>query len=735
MSHQRAADARGSVQRISIPTIFIIALSAWGAQGVANAQSNQLEEITVTARRVTESLQSTPLSVTAMTSDFIVAQRIQETNQIIEWTPGATFTSFNKGQYDFSIRGISSQGEGAAADSAVLTVVDNVVLVKDILKSLEFYDLQQVEVLRGPQGTTFGRNASAGAVHIINALPSRDADSWVEGTLGNYNLVEINGALNGPIGETAAGRLSFHYDKRDGYTEDRVSGNNIDDVRNLSVRGQLLFSPSDTVEVLLKAEYSEDDDGYFPRKAGDCTQPYVSPPFGNFQDSCDPWSTEVSQESSVGPFQFKRKIRTAAATVDWDISDSVALTSITAYVDADVNNRQDNFGSPHPLVFNLNSDDANQFTQEFRLGNAASGDRLTWLAGLFYLKDDHTRIDNRELVTHLPFATFQGATTSNKTESIGLFGQVDYELSDRARITVGGRYSRDEKDFNVFHDATGALSDIFLDPAEAPISASPSNSWSNFSGSLSLSYDVSDSVMAYGLVSSGYKSGGFNGEPYTLEAALTPYDEETVVSFELGAKMDLLDDRLRLNLSLFNLDYKDLQVAGVLPSGTPIIENAAGGTDVTGVEAEFTWLVTDNFSLFGSASKIDAKLKGEIDGESVEGNAPDNSPDWTATLGGSYDISLSNGSTIQLRGDYRGRSLVYLGFDGDPKRARPSFDSFGAAINWISQGEVWRISLWSRNLRNDAEVTSVGPTAIVDQAGFGYGPPRTVGLTARYNFQ
>lgn len=702
------------------------------AQDAGSDEAGRLEEITVTARRFDESLQQAPVSVTAMTAEFLAAQRMQDVTQVIEMTPGATFTVFSKGQMDYSMRGISSQGEGAAADSAVITVVDNVVIGKDMMKVIKFWDVEQIEVLRGPQGTAFGRNAAAGAVHIINKRPSRDFESYFEATAGNFNLLEVNGVVNGAIGESGAGRLSVHYDDRDGYTTDLGTGNAVDDSTNLSIRGQLMFDLGDSVEILLKGLFSTDSDGNISRRSRDCTQAYLEPPFGDYTDPCDPWTTHTSLEID-GPFDFDRDISLVSATINWDIADDLSLTSVTAYVDGDVVADVDNFGTPVNVVYNLISDDASQFTQEFRLDNSASAARTKWLIGAYYLTDDHTRVEDREILSHLPFSSLQGSTTTNKTDSYALFGQLDFSIGDRASLTVGGRYSNDKKDFDVFHRAEGALADIFIEnPADSPIVASTSDDWSEFTGSVSLSYDIGESSMIYGLVSQGYKAGGFNGEPASVEAALTPYDPENSLNIEAGAKMDLSDDRVRLNLTVFDLTYDDLQVGGNLPSGTPIIENASGA-DVFGVEAELTWLATDNFSLMGSYANLDGELRGSVAGDDVEGNQPPNAPEWTAKLAARLDFPLGNGSNIGLRADWRGRSDVFVGATND--NTRPGVDIYGAAVFWDSPDEQWNVTVWGRNLGDEAEIVSVGPGAIVSQNPTAFGPPRTYGLTLRYNVQ
>lgn len=699
------------------------------------AQDTELEEIVVVARRMQESLQEVPSSVSTMSADFVRQQKIDAVNDIIELTPGATYTSLHKGQQDYSMRGISSQTEGAAGDSAVVTYVDNVAIGKDFAKSLKFIDVERVEILRGPQGTSFGRNASAGLVHIISKRPTSDFEALIEATGGNYGLVEVDGMLNGAFSDTVAGRLSAHYDDREGYTTDLSDGRDLDAEQNTTVRGQLLFTPSDTLDLLFKVEWSQDEDGSPIRKGPDCTQPYLEAPFGDFTEpSCSPWETVISDRPELG---LEREIVTASADIGWDISDSLHLTSITAYIDASMNRFQDIFGTPLDVVLQSNNDNATQFSQEFRIDSSRPDSAMSWLAGVYYFTDDHDKIgENREALTYAgpPFATTTDLRSANETTSLGVFGQISYDFTERTNLAVGARYTYDEKDFRVFHGTAGGLGDIFVDPAENPVDESASEQWDNVTGSLSLSHDTSDDTMIYGIVATGYKSGGFNGEPYNAEAAVTPYNEETSANIEAGVKSEWLDNRLRINASLFYTQYDDLQVADFLPSGTPVIDNS-GGANVKGLEVELTWLVNDYLTLAGSYAALDAALEGDVGGTSVEGNRPDNAPEWTATFVADVAIPLSSGASISLRADYRGRSDVFDGPFEDIVTIRPSASFIGARAAWTSASDLWQVSVWGKNLTEEEEVLTIGPDVIVSQHPTGYGAPRTYGATISRAFR
>ncbi|HET6564172.1 MAG TPA: TonB-dependent receptor plug domain-containing protein, partial [Xanthomonadales bacterium] len=258
----------------------------------AQEEQGALEEIIVTATRRAENLQEIAIAVNVMDSDYLQALHMDQVKDVIDKSPGTSFTLLNKMQNAYSMRGLSSQTEGAAGDPSILTVTDEVVIAKDYLKGSEFFDLERVEVLRGPQGTSFGRNATAGLIQLISKRPTREYESYVRGGIGNYGLMEADAFINGGIGEGSAGRLALHYSHHDGYTRDVLRHVDLGSEENISIRGSLLFNPSDDLEVYLKAEYSEDNDGAPVRQGGDCT--VIQEEFTNFMEPCDEWETAGS---------------------------------------------------------------------------------------------------------------------------------------------------------------------------------------------------------------------------------------------------------------------------------------------------------------------------------------------------------------------------------------------------------------------------------------------------------
>ena len=776
------------------------------AQSANNESGSALEEITVSARRVEESLQDAAVTVTAMDSEYLINQGINTVNDAVLFTPGANFTAFNKMQQEYSLRGVSSQTEGASGDSSIVTVIDNVVVSKEFMKNPLFFDMERVEVLRGPQGTTFGRNASSGLVHLISKRPTFDSGAGVIAEVGTQDTLNLEAFVNGGITENLAGRFAARLQSHGGWTEDTRFDRDLGAEEATAFRGSLLWTPSETVQVYLKAEYNEDDDDNPSiRKGRDCTIAYqgdfpqpsiVGAPqpgwtqFPNWFDSCDPWESTISSSStSLGRFFLTRELTNLTAEVVWDINDDITLTSVTGYMDGESDYLIDTHGGPNNSMFQSTQNEADQFSQEFRIDNHASGGQLRWLAGLYYLSDDQARDDQNIFYVDDAVGDPQAASgfrpegrdvkvTTNETTSIGIFGDIAYDFSDVLTGSLGFRYSDDEKDYTAAHFGWGwggpiaALSDLDADgnringcvfgPSGPPdfgdrFCGSPddpvgfvtpvpaSNSWDNTSFKASLEYSLADDKLIYGLISQGYKTGGFQPEAANPLDATVPFDEETVTNYELGFKGDF-GDRFRLNATAFFADYEDLQLFLFenSPTGdfTQVVRNAANA-EISGLEGEFIWQPTDQLRFSGSFAFIDSEL---VDAfldrdedpntppDDFSGTRPDNTPEWTGTFVASYDIPLQSGAVISLRGDWRGSSDVFDDIGENPDRRHFSYNLFGARATYYSAEGNWSLALWGRNLGEEDYTVNVGPAQPnLNQLNFMYGMPRMYGATFTYN--
>ncbi len=761
--------------------------------------SGVLEEVVVTARRYEENIGDVPVSINVMSAEFLEAGGLTNVRDIIDFSPGGVTTSFNKMQDEYSMRGVSSQTEGPSGDSSVAIVIDNVPISREFMKSQTFFDMQSVEILRGPQGTSFGRNASSGLIHLKTARPQSEFGSSVTAEIGSDEQYRVNAYITGAFGETAAGRLAINVDSLDGFTKDTRSGDGLGAEQNFSVRGSLLFNPSDSVEIYLKAQFSSDeDDNPTPRKALDCTIPYqvsgqdsiVGAPqpswtqFPSFTDSCDPWETTISTPTSIGAFVLERDITTLSAEITWGFADGLTLTSVTGYLDGDSNYLIEAHGGPNNSMFQKTDNDGSQFSQEFRIDNQGSDSTINWLAGVFFLDDEQIRNDQNIFYVDdavndpQPVSGFrpEGRDVKqqlNETSSLGIFGEVTFDLSDRLSLALGGRYSDDEKDYGVAHYGWGwggpiagltsgvpgeecvfgpsgppTWGDRFCgtpaDPVGFETPVRSSESWDNVSFKGSLSFAINDDHMIYGLISQGYKSGGFQNEPFNPSDAVIPYNEETVINYEIGFK-GTFNERFRIYATAFFTDYEDLQMFLFRTSATgdfnQVTENAAD-VDISGVELDYAWQATDNFRLSGTFAFIDSELTNALidtDGDGVpedfSGTRPDNTPDFSGTAIAEYTVQLGNGASIILRGDWRGLSDVFDDIGEQAARRHDSYNVWGARATWISEDDNWNVAVWGRNLSDEAYTINVGPAQPnVNQLNFMFGQPRSYGVAVTRNF-
>ena len=787
--------------RIGVSALAILAL-AGGEYSLAHAQESEddpvannrrvLNPVVVEARRIEENVQDTPVSIGVLDRDFLLKQKVESIEEVLTLSPGATFLTFSKAQPEKSLRGFVAPSTGnASAEQSIVTVVDGFALTKDAIKSPPVFDLERVEVLRGPQGTTFGRNASIGLIHLVTAKPTYDFQSGINFTAGSDELFEVDGFVSGPIiGDTLAGRLAFNFDSEDGATSSTSTGEGLDGESNFAIRGSLLWEPTSRFTANLKVEYSEDNDEGAVRRGVDSTVPFIDgprvsdfafvgafvnhPAFGTtFFDSDDVFQTEISDDRD---FFLDRQIWTTTAELSYQLTDDLTITSITGYQDGEGQGLADVLGSPENIVFQQVINDASVFSQEVRIDNHASGNRLRWLGGVYYLHDEETRFQQNQffqtdLDTGLdPLAfpqipTFLTDIGENETDSIAVFGEVLFDVTEKLELAVGGRWSRDEKEGTLsalasgFRPVLGGIQDcpnpgpIVCGTVDDPVGFSDvevSEDFSDFTGKVSLNYEINDDHSVYFLWSQGFKSGGFQNSARSEAAALIPFDAESTNNYEIGWKGEI-NSQARFSLTGFFQRATDVQTVTLVPidAGFGSVTSNLGAVRSFGLEGDLTYLVTENFRLGGSFSAIDSELQdtliltGVVAGTEVftdlSGQRPEVAPRWTGTFYAEYDYEFANGSILSFRGDFIGRDTV---FDGNEDRAttvriRPTTTNLGARISYDFGSDLqYRILLWGKNLNEDFDIDNIGPfQPNTLQLPVGFSGKRTFGITlsARFN--
>ncbi len=732
----------------SVPVVFHFSIglavtgliALLGTPATASAQAGNgsgsratLEEVVVVARKIDESQQSVPIAVSSVSEDTVRELNIRNVTDSLTLVPGTASNISTPSQQVHSIRGISSGSNSATADAGVLVMVDNEVISRSFMHSGTMYDVDRVEVLRGPQGTTYGRNSAGGVIHVLNRRPHQETEITADFNLGSHDLVSFDGVVNGALGERASGRLSIHFTDREGYFEDPETDRTLDDLTDYALRGQLLFDPADDWSILARAHYTKMElDNPGTKKPYDPSQPYDSP-FTSYTDpSSDPWDVQNSLDTF-----YERDIWGLGLEVYKDFG-TITLSSITSFRTGEDEALRDLFGTPGALLDEPSANDADTFAQELRLDNSAAGSRVTWLAGLFYLKEDHFRFEEKHVVTDTPAGTVQSFTQDNTTKSMGLFGEIDFAITDATHLSVGGRYSWDEKKFSAFHTTAGPLGFIFIPESDDdPVQGTVEEDWSKPTYRLTLTHAFDDNVMFYGSYATGYVAGGFNPEPSNLEALGTPFDEETLDTIEFGMKSELAGRRLRLNLAAFDSSFDDIQEEFFLPSGTLVTQNIAKAS-IRGVEIEGLWLANDYLEFDLAYANYDHEYDDFInsDGTDLGGAKLQDIPDWTLNAGAQLRVPMRNGSELRFRVDYRSRSDINEDAEQDPVWGiRPGTDIWNARLSLQSADSAWEVALWGRNLSKEEDMVSITTQAFMTQRSVTYGAPRTYGMSVRYAFQ
>ena len=782
-----------------------------------------IEEIVVTSRRYEESINDAPVSVAVLTEDFLDKNRIDRVDDIFSYTPGATYESFSKLQPTASIRGLVAPTPGnASSESSIQTVIDSVVVTKDFMKGTPLFDLARVEVLRGPQGTAFGRNASAGLLHFVNNRPDlTETSAGITATLGNRERFEVDGFYNVPLSDTAAFRIAFRHEQEDGQTEGFIINELTNEVENIggidgeeatAFRAQLAFEPTDTFSANFKVEYSEDRDESPIREfcnpgPGINNSDILTTPVGqeSITDACDsPFRAFISEEDDpdfVGPgdplqFELNREILTLTAELSWVLPNGLNLTSITGYMDGDTENLSDVLGTAADINFQGVSNDGDSISTELRIDNVGSGSKLQWLAGVYLLRDEETRVETlqfqqRDQRGGVFVPTIRETGGTNETESWSVFAEISYDITDRATLTYGGRFLNDDKEYitraggfgfsgqlaglpgvggNVL-DAAGnpvaAVCQPFMPPPNIATNICPEislpefeqdESWDDFISKASLDYSFTDNLTGYFLYSEGFKSGAFQPDALNVSQAQIITQPEESTNFEIGIKAQ--GSSYRYAVTVFNIKLDDVQAVNQIDLGNGafagLISNI-GNVETTGVEVEGAIALTPNLTLSGNFAFLDSEIGGNTpDPEGLidpatglpfilDGERPGGAPDWTFNVALDYLHLLPTGSSISVRADLRGRDDVFFQnrrrfstVDGSPSDAllRPTIIDLGAQIGWTSANERITINLWGKNLFEDVDITNVSPFvgAGINDFAIGFRGRREYGLTASYGF-
>lgn len=755
--------------------------------------SHRLEEVVVTAQRREQNLQTVPIAVSAISSDALKQAGLAGFEDIGKIVPGVIIGNGQASQSAASIRGINSFPFGFGVESSVAFYLDGIYLGAGYDVLGELMDVLQIEVLKGPQGKLFGRNASAGAINVRTVRPNEELSASVSANVGNFDLRALKVSGNLPLmNDTLLVRGGINRKKRGGWQTNVVSG--AEDGYQLdrwSGYLKALWLVSEDVEAEFIGDYSDQNDhpGYVSIGAiTDRFAPYYEG--ANINSFSSKNQTKFAAGANgftfsglpvapaeVASIERTREISGLAAKLTWDISDSLVFQSFSSYRTSDGTSGTNADGSNLGFLNTFINSTTTEYNQEFRI--SSSGNYSDWFAGVNIYKQNIERdfrvntsgliVFGQSALAGNPIDTSllgqpvsEQSSGKNITDSYAVFGDYIWHATERMNITVGLRYSYDDKQFQQFETANNTLDGggiIFptIDQLEDPADVEVEDSWDNLSGRIVLDYQFSDDVLAYFSVSQGYKSGGFNttrtvgivdGETITPASSTEPFDEETNVNVELGIKSTILDGRLRLNTSIFNYEYSDLQFL-LGDAEAPVTRTVnAGSVDGYGWDAEGQFFVNQSLSVFANVALLHTEY-----GEDVIDNAGEIrifdgadrtfSPEVSAALGLDYTVQIGGSGELRTNLSYsytgshiQSETSTAVTFNDREVIEQDAYSVVNARISWLSSDGHWEVALWGKNLTDEYYTTLIsGGGSTTSGVAIDYtAEPRTFGVNVIYDY-
>jgi len=775
---QYKLDSAGTITVMHAPAAQMHQSAVQDAPGTASpshraaSEPENLEEIVVTSQKRVERLQDVPLAVTAISGESLSEAGINDTTRLSNLTPSLTFTEgAQPNNKNFRIRGIGTAVFGQGFEPAVSVVVDGVVLARASQGFTDLADIERVEVLRGPQGTLFGKNATGGVINVVTKRPSSEFQATTDITVAEQQEYRARASVSGPLADTLSARLSGYYNNVGGTIHNITYDRDVNGHRDLGGRGKLLWNPTDRLDLLFAGEYHKTD-------ANCCSSQYVLVVNPVLQQVLSPvtagWNNRQEQENTL----------TYANSDAWTASvegnlklDSVTLTSLSAYQDFSVINNQpiDRLNTPVPLYFqatngafdiNGGTVDLHQFTQELRV-TSPSSKTFSYVAGLYFLDMGLSRTFQRRsggcapggnpaafgLPCVVPLYRSQGGFNSSLgTKNTAIFGQTDFGLIGNLSGLLGARAQYEDLSYN------GSRGDVRLVAGDLPLvgitpsSGSGRSSYAAVTGKAGLKYEFSPEAQTYLTWSTGYKGAGYETEFTADFANQDPVKPERAKAWELGYKAQMFDGKLTLNTALFHAKYQDLQVQanrGDAALGlVRFVTTNAGDSTTRGAEIELTSRPFTGLALSGGASYVDTSV--DINGlacplsdqaaapvltgaapintcyrpsagvtpiQNVRGGTLPNAPRWKGNLTARYDFNLPGTnfrSFVQLAGN--SQSKINFVLEQDPLTVQKGYTTADASIGFYDQNDHYRLSFFVRNLFDEHYVTLLARSSTLSTA-------------------
>jgi iron complex outermembrane receptor protein len=693
------------------------------ADGAADGNDTRLPKVTVTAEHRQENLQKTPLAISAFNEATLRDQQINNIRDLAGRVPNLTLNrqSISYSAQTYGIRGIGETDP--IQEAAVAVYADDLYIPRAISSMLDFNDVERVEVLRGPQGTLYGRNSAAGAIRVITRDPTQETRGFVELGGGNYNAQNGRLLISGPLidnslfGSFSALRLS-----RDGTVRNRTRDKDVNNIDIQSYRGKLRLAPVDSAwdtQLTLAGTFDRGDTtSYTP----------FDPQTGHF----DKFKTYSSLDPKNRLDQGSAVLRTI-----YHLDDQLSVKAVTVWsafdqpVDYD-NSGAANSGNAAPIQNNLIRYKQRYATQEFQLNG--DYERFNYTLGVFLYKERFRA--ERDSLTYSVAAdrvNASGQYSTTDTESYALYGQGNYKLTERLSLTAGLRYTKEHKNFDYDNYRINPEREI----TGRNFAAQTSESWASFSPKLGLEYSWTPQLTQYAYVAKGFKAGGFDNRAPTRAAALQGFDPENVITYESGLKGDFLQGRLRSNIAVFYNDYRDLQTNAWDPAISANLRTNVGSAHSYGIELENTALLLNDLTLTANLGYLKAQYDDFANaagpGVDADGNWMVFAPRWNLALGLNWVVPVNLPGAWVAGTDWQFQTKSYANAVNGEIYEVPQQSFWNAVTSYSSGDGHWTTTLAVKNLLNRAYPQSITYSAASRSNYYSVNDPRTVTLSLRYD--
>lgn len=696
----------------ALPLLFAAAVVA-----VNTANGQVIEEVLVTAEKRAGTVQETSIAISAYGSEELDLRGIEELEDLQFSAPNLVISHNSQSPVTYAyIRGIGSDQLVAGFDPGVAYHVDGIYVGQPSAMPGDMWDLERVEVLRGPQGTLYGRNTTGGAINVITREPGAEPDANVDVTFGNYGRQRIRAAAGGGFADGVSGRVSFISDNDNGYQQNSA-GDNGDQTDYTSVRGKLKFDLGESADIVLTAQWF-DSEG---RQSQKRREPFGPVDFGggfviNVYDGATPNPTNPRKVAKDHPEMLDLENRYFSAKLTWDVGFG-QLVATTGYIDNEWFQNTDIDMSDNAVQFQEWHMETDQFTQELQLVSTGDGP-WEWILGAFYFDEDLNTDYFFEDSSIAGFTFMNGGAL--ETESVALYGQAAYDFREAGgapfRIVGGLRWTQDEKWIDEFQ---------MIPAFGVDLAAVMDEKWDEISGKVGIDWFFAEDAMAYASYSHGYKGGGFSIGQFDV------FHPEIVDSFEVGLKSRFFEERAQVNVSAFYNDYQDLQVNFLLFT-LFTTDNAAEAT-IQGLEVEGTLIPADNLQLNATVTWLDAEFdRYQFSPEiALDGDTLNRAPEFTAALTAQYDWPLQNGTAVTARMDFYWQDDVYYRVQNIDRHQGDDFHTLDLRLMWTGADDRWVVDVFAKNVTDEdnqrgltvSDGLSTGSNSFVT-----YYPPRTYGV-------